>query len=221
MNVFHLSGTTPTLRINLHNEISNHNYDLKVGLIGFYSMYLLPNVTANNNSFIYNGETHHVPVGQYNASVLETTFPSDILLNENHVTHRMEVTPSTKELNLGTIGSLLGFKNNSKLQPAQTHVGQYLPKFLSIETFNIHCNLARGMIVADGDYKHKETNIIATFKPLTEFLEPIVYEPQYPLFFPIQESHIRSIEISVTNEKHEPISFGGAITSAILMIKSD
>jgi len=41
---------------------------------------------------------------------------------------------------VGTVGKLLRFKNNTDLKPEVTHIGQFLPKFLSIETFNIHCN---------------------------------------------------------------------------------
>jgi len=57
------------------------------------------------------------------------------------------------------------------------------------------------MIIEDDEYKYKETNIIATIKPLTEFLEPIAYEPQYPLFF-LYKIVIHSIEICVSNEVH-------------------
>jgi len=45
MILLHLSGTTWKLRLNLQNEIDNQNYNLKIALIGFYSMYLIPNET--------------------------------------------------------------------------------------------------------------------------------------------------------------------------------
>lgn len=86
------------------------------------------------------------------------------------------------EFNVWTSGSLLCLKNDFDLNPEETHVCQYIPKFLTIETFHIHSNLARGMIVVDGDYKHKGRIIIATFKPLIEFLGPISYKHEYPLF---------------------------------------
>lgn len=79
----------------------------------------------------------------------------------------MEITPEGEKQNMGFTGVLFGFKNEAMLEP-RTYAGQSLLKFFATETLNIHCNLARQMIVADTKCTYSETNIIATFKLLTE-----------------------------------------------------
>lgn len=71
----------------------------------------------------------------------------------------MEVTSFAQNFNIGTVGRLLGFNNNTDLKSQGTHMGKIYLKFLSIKKCNLHYNLARGMIIAYGDYKHKETYI--------------------------------------------------------------
>jgi hypothetical protein len=83
-----------------------------------------------------------------------------------------------------SIGSLLGFRDI--LVPLKTtFIGKDIQKIIPFDMKNIHFNLADGMFVKDNQYFHSETNVIACFKPILEFGEPIIYEPKYPLFMPV------------------------------------
>lgn len=71
------------------------------------------------------------------------------------------------------------------------------------------------MFIKDNEYYHSETNIIASFKPILEFGEPIIYEPKYPLFLPIHYN-IHKFYVTVTDENNSLIDFNGAPLTIIL-----
>jgi len=75
------------------------------------------------------------------------------------------------------------------------------------------------MIVKNSNYTHRETGAIATFKTAAEFKHSIIYEPSYPLFFPITRNKIDEFEIKITDENESLIDFGGAQTTVLLQTK--
>lgn len=92
-------------------------------------------------------------------------------------------------------------------------------KINPIETVNIHCNLADGMIVYNNNM-HTETNIISTFKLIsTEFKQIINYEPRNPIYFPIQHKSFGKIEIKICDQDNNLIDFGGVDITIVLEIK--
>lgn len=107
-----------------------------MGLIGLYSKYQIPNVTIKKTSFSF-GDTEVLSI-LVSIMALRLIVPPLVLLNDNHVKHRMRVTPAGEKLNLRSIVSLFGFKNETMFQPEQIYVGQSLPKFILTETLNVH-----------------------------------------------------------------------------------
>lgn len=92
-------------------------------------------------------------------------------------------------------------------------------KINPIETVNIHCNLANGMIVCNKNM-HAETNIISTFKLFhTQFKQVINYEPRNPIYFPIQHKSFNKIEIKICDQDDNLIDFGGVDITVVLEIK--
>lgn len=92
-------------------------------------------------------------------------------------------------------------------------------KINPIETINIHCNLADGMIVCNNNM-HTETNIISTFKlTSTEFKQIINYEPRNPIYFPLQHKSFNKIEIKICDQNDNLIDFGGVDITVVLEIK--
>jgi hypothetical protein len=71
------------------------------------------------------------------------------------------------------------------------------------------------MFVKDNKYFHSETNVIACFKPVLEFGEPIIYEPKYPLFMPVHYN-IQKFYVTVTDENNNLIDFNCAPITIIL-----
>ena len=216
MGVFHLTSQNSILKLKLHDDIV---YPKTIALRAFYGMYLIPNITHHNNKIAVGDQKIVITPGQYNLSTLNAQLPRGIVLTQNSVTHRVEIVSATETVDLGTIGELLGFENNTKLEPGIKHTAMNIPKFLAIETLNIHCNVAEGMITkSNGIGTHKQTGIIATFKPNSEFMEPIIYTPSPTLYFPVCHNRIDYIELMVTNEKEELVDFAGATTTAIIEI---
>ena len=193
MGVFHLTSESSILKLTLHDDIV---YPKSVALRAFYSMYLIPNVTQHNNKISVGNEHIVVTPGQYNLSTLQAQLPKGTYLSQNSVTHRVEILSATETVDLGTMGELLGFENDTKLEAGIKHVATNIPKFLAIETLNVHCNVAEGMITKSSDGllgSHKQTGIVATFKPSSEFMEPIIYTPSSPIYFPVCRNRIDDI----------------------------
>jgi hypothetical protein len=94
-----------------------------------------------------------------------------------------------------------------------------LPNFYPFDTTNIHCNLSDGMIIKYDENSHNETGVIAIFKTNAKFGGPTVYEPTYPLFFPIQNNKFHNVKVSITDEKDNIIDFGGSTVTVILQVK--
>ena len=64
----------------------------------------------------------------------------------------------------------------------------------------------------------KTSDIIATFRTNAEFKEPIIYEPTYPLFFPLQHLEFDYIKVDIANENGDIIDFGNSLVTVILKV---
>ena len=160
------------------------NEDLKIGLLGFYSTYLIPNFTEKNNKI----DNITIPPGQYTFDSLKK------------VVKHLKYNEVTNKFNLSNVV----LNRPRKLYP--------------IETINVHCNLANGMVICNENI-HKETNIISTFKINSQFKQPIIYEPKNFIYFPIQHRSLNKIEVKVCDENNNLIDFGEADITIILEIK--
>lgn len=224
--VFRLSGNSSNLLKRLSHTITNDN--LKVALTGFYTSYLTPNISKFYNILHYeeNGDIKEliIPIGQYSVSTLEKYINSQPPFNTNNIsiqgndaTNRINITsPFKLHLDKNSIGVVLGY--DTKVEPNVESTGAYVPKFHPFETINIHCNLAHGMYIKEDDYRHKKSNIIASFRTNAEFKEPIIYEPAYPLFFSLQHLEFDMIYVDITDENGVPIDFGDSTVSVILQV---
>ena len=74
------------------------------------------------------------------------------------------------------------------------------------------------MYLKEDDYRHKKSNIIASFRTNAEFKEPIIYEPAYPLLFQLQHLEFDMIYVDITDENGVPIDFGDSTVSVILKV---
>jgi hypothetical protein len=90
-------------------------------------------------------------------------------------------------------------------------------KLFPIETVNIHCNIANGMITTN----HKETDIISCFKISETFRQPISYEPTNIIYFPVQHRSIHKIILKVCDQDDNLIDFNGADITIILEIRNN
>jgi hypothetical protein len=225
--VFKLSERKSILQKGLSHPIINN--DLKVALIGFYTTYLTPNISNKNNKLPYeeNGTTKEmvIPPGQYDITTLEKYINSqppfdsqNISIKGNDITNRVDIKSPFKLFFGGSsdIGKVLGF--NTVLVPNQDHTGSNVPKFHPFETIDIHCNLANGMSLKLDDYKHRKSDIIASFRTNAEYKELIIYEPVYPLFFPLQHLEFDHIEVVVRDESGDVIDFGKSLVTVILKV---
>ena len=223
--VFELSDCKSILQKNLSHPINNDN--LKVALIGFYTTYLTPNITNKNNKL--SGTDFKeiiIPPGQYDIDTLEkyiNTQPpfnsKNISIHGNDVANRIDIkSPYKLIFNKGSIGEILGFENAITIEPNQEYTGTKIPKFHPFEKINIHCHLARGMILKQDDYNHRKSDRIASFRTNAEYKCPIIYEPTRPLFFPLKHLDFDRIDVSVLDENENVIDFGGSLVTVILQV---
>lgn len=177
--IIKLTGNQSKLYFHFEHHFLNDGY--KIGLIGFYSTYLIPNFTEKNNKI----GNIIIPPGQYTFDNLKKV---------------------VKNLKLNEVTNTFNLSNEVLDRPR---------KLYPIETINIHCNLADGMIVEG----HKESDIISTFKINSQFKQPIIHEPKNILYFPVQRSSLNKIEIKICDQDNDLIDFGGADITVILEIK--
>lgn len=177
--IIKLEGKNSTLNLNFEYNFPNDN--LKIGLLGFYSSTLVPNLKGGEDKSYGN---LHLPKGK------SATLTSSIIEDKKY----------------NDITNIFNFSNNN--------VNKY-----PIETINIHCNLANGMIVSNSNI-HKETNIISSFNFVnSQIKQRINYEPKNPIYFPIQQKSLNKIEIQICDENNDLINFEEVNIIIILEIK--
>lgn len=198
-----------------HFKYSFPNDGFHLALLSFYSTNLIPNVTDKNNKLYLGDAEHSIPTGQYDINSLKSYFFDTFKINlkEDEINNRITIEEN-KTIDLkkeNNICKLLGYSDSTLRCP---------PKFIPIDTINIHCNLANGQIVSGETFHHQETDIISTFKMNSYFRQPIIYESLRPVYFPVQHNQINFIEIKITDENNDLIDFDGAKITVILEIKS-
>ena len=200
--IIKITGKKSTL--NYHFEHHFQNDILKVGLISFSSTNLIQNITEKNNKLYYDNSVLTIPKGQYNFTTLKS-FLENKGFNLKKKNNEIDIESNHKIIKEGE-KSIFKLLSSSK-------------KFIPVETINIHCNLADGMMIEGGKYHHKETDIICSFKMNSCFCHPIIYNPVHPIYFPIQHNNIYKIEVKICDENGELIDFNDANITIILEIK--
>lgn len=198
--IIKLKGNTAVLSYHFESHFPTN--ELKVGLLGFYSTNLINNITNKNNKIYYNGTSLSVPEGRYNYATLReylNRYGFDLIIRGNQIEiNSLYVITERSD-------SLSHFLNTTK-------------KFIPVETINVHCNLAHGMLVQGGMFAHRETDIISCFKMNVNFNNPIIYEPT-PIYYSIQYNNIYKVELRICDENDQLIDFNGADITVVLELK--
>lgn len=206
--IIKLTGTQSVLKLSFQYNFLND--DFHVALVSFHATNLIPNVT-NKNNILYLGDAEYsIPVGQYTIDSMKNYLQRTYKINikDDEVKNRI-----TFEDN-----KLINYEKDNNLCKFLGYPDS-VPKFMAVDTFNVHCNIASGQIVGDENGLHKETDIISTFKVKSYFKEPMIYECRTPIYFPVQHARISTIEVKIMNENNELIDFGGALITVMLEIK--
>lgn len=205
--IIKLTGTQSILKHSFRFGFLADEY--QIALISFYSTNLIHNVTIKNNKFYFKDTVHSIPNGQYDINSIKNYFQKNFKVNikENEINNRItfEDPSQINHEKEDNICKLLGYPDS-------------IPKFIPVETINVHCNLASGQIISDEF--HLETDIISTIKMSgTYFKQPIIHEVLRPIYFPVQHKQIQSIEITITDENNNLINFEGAQITIILELR--
>lgn len=196
----------------------------EVALVGYFSTYLTPNITTSNNSFIYNGKKVSIKEGFYNLNSLQDMINRsgcDISFEEIGIQNKIIINKLTGELDFNCenpIAKVLGFENE-KLKIGKAYIAKNHPNFLSFHTINVYCEFVDGMLKQSDKFGNIESTLISSFKPNTSFNEPIIYEPEYPLFFLTNWTKTKKVRVELKDENDRPIDLAGALTTIILVLK--
>lgn len=202
--------------------------DASVSLVSFYSAYLTPNVTKQNNILHYDDDKQiEIEIGQYKnieelAKHIQSKEPfnsTNIQIKANTIKNRVEVISDFKlRFNQpNSIGKVLGFEED--IEAKTKSIGKTVPKILPFNTINVHCDLADGMIFKYDDHKHSTSNIISTFNISNIQLGRLIsFEPKHLLYFPLNQ-RIERIRVWFTDENNNPIDFDGANVTVVLNIQ--
>lgn len=216
---FSLTGTESKLTTHLPTDLDVGGVgEWVLGLVGFETFHSVPNITQDNNGFVYrrtaNGpaETIVIPVGSYSIDELEayvlSRMPDDVefhLLANRATQHSAIYSSVYIDFRYPqTPHKLLGFRQGQLLRPGVTNVSPNAVKFAPVEILRIHCDIVGGTY-ADGQPSH----ILHEFFPAVAPGYKLTENPQPVIYLPVHIRRVGSITISVTDEHDKPIDFGG------------
>lgn len=209
--IIKLSGKTSILNFHFERHFSNDEH--KIALLGFYGLNTINNITNKNNKIYYGENVLEIPPGQYNYLSLKHYLQSkgfDLIKNNNKIEIHHHSTPSQSTWSEIYI--------SDKREDSLTEMLNSSKKFIPVEIINIYCNLCEGMLVEGGEFVHKETNIISSFKMNSSFNHPIIFEPKTPIYFPVHINNIYNIELRICDENGELIDFNGSDITVVLKL---
>ena len=123
MNVFKLESKINPFELTLTEFDDIYK---EIALVGYYSTYLTPNITKDNNTLICNGK-RIIEEGQYDLNELEEAILQTgckLIFNRNKHLNRIEINVLNADLDFScenSIGNVLGFEN-VKLEKGKKYI---------------------------------------------------------------------------------------------------
>lgn len=208
----------------------------EMALISLESYYSIPNLNANNNTFVYTDgsqtKTIIIPIGSYELADIDaeiqrqmkingdydsTTTPY-IKLNVNTATLKSVISITNLVYNVdmaaSTIRTVLGF--NARTLRDFTNESDNTVNILSVNSIMVTCNLISGSYI-DG----VALPIIYSFFPDVSPGEKIIESPRNLIYLPITSSgSIGQIQIKLLDQNGDLIDLRGETITVRLHIKS-
>lgn len=213
----------------LHSDFNPPIYldsesDYVIGLINFETFNAIPNIDEKNNKLYYGNENEfiEIPTGSYELSdinnYLQEQFQKKQIyfrVKANNNTLKSELKSSVDiEFKDGTIGKILGFKNQIIKGDSMVNVSDYPAEIIKVNSIAIDCSLAKGSYL-NGSLLH----IIHQFFPNVSPGFKIIEVPQNIIYFPITVTVIDKITIKIIDQNGDLVNFRNETVTLRLHVK--
>lgn len=197
----------------------NDGGDWELGLVDFETFHVIPNIDSTNNKFYYNeNEVITIPQGSYELEAINTYLQNKISKEPTEkaadvITLRANMNTLKSEVKCkysidfskdNTIGSLLGFSSNRKLdQPDVWYESDSMVNIIRINIVRIECSITSGAYT-NGKLSH----VIHEFFPQVPPGYKISESPTNVIYLPVIARLIDHINIRVVDQNNRLIDFG-------------
>lgn len=196
------------------------NYVL--GLVEFLTFNSIPNIDKHNNKFYVGKEVITIPTGSYEIEDIEKCLQRE--LNGKNITLSLKPNNNTlcseikcsEEIDFtaqDSIASLLGF-NHRKLAANINHKSDKPVAVLKVNSLRIECNITSGAYI-NGKISHSIHEFFPSVPPGYKIIEV----PSHIIYLPITVKNIDRIQLRITDQDGELVSFRGEVITVRLHIK--
>jgi len=221
-----LSAQSAILHSDFHPPIYlDPDSDYVIGLTNFETFNAIPNIDATNNKIFY-GQTGNdyfeIPSGSYEIQdinkYLQKQFDSKKIgfrLFANNNTLQSVIKSTTNIIfKEGTIGSILGFKNQTINGDGHDHLSDYPAEIIKVNSLCIDCSIAEGSYL-----NGRPVHLIHQFFPNVPPGFKIIESPQNILYFPVTVKVIDKITIKIVDQNLDLVNFRKETITLRLHIK--
>lgn len=204
------SGSQSVLETTFHPPlVLEESYEC--GLLYFSVFNGIPNVTSNNNVFIYgeNNSQIQIPNGSYDLQdiyeYINNNIDCELKIESNCNTSTISIF-CAKSIDFRapkSIGRILGFRKEI-LEANKWHVSVNPVNILPVTVIRIECDLVQGSY-NDGISSHIIYEFIPNVSPGYRFIEKAINA----IYFPIKNKNIASVTVKIIDQNGNNINFGG------------
>lgn len=113
-----------------------------------------------------------------------------------------------------SIGPLLGFRRNERLKENVLHESSSPADILKVNIIRIECNIIKGSY-----FNNQPSHTIHEFSPKVPPGYKIVEVPRNVIYFPVTVKSIHDLNLSIVDQRNQPINFRGESITIRLHIK--
>lgn len=214
--------STETDFTNRFNNPITLNKKYKMALTRLETYYSIPNITSENNTFVYNNKTITLPIGTYEIAHINREIQRQLELNDDwdfiNKKHYIEIGANTATLccyiyinnsnisvkmDQSTIRTVLGF--SSRVLQMGYHESDGIVNIMPVNSIMVNCDIVGGSYVNES-----ERPVIYSFFPDANPGYKIIEIPRQLIYLPvIAPDRISTIRIWLTDQDGKLINLRG------------
>lgn len=190
----------------------------EMGFLDLMTYNSIPNIEedVNNKMYFDNNIEVSLPTGSYEIEDIDRYIVNYLQKKNNNITFQLVANNNTLKSEIlcssgidftkpNSLGSLLGFPNNTKLEANKTHASPNQVSINKVDVIRVACNIVRGSY-RDG----VEGHVLHEFYPTVGPGFKIVEKPNSVKYLPIsKQSQLTEFYITLEDQNGELVNFRG------------
>jgi len=198
----------------------------EIALIRLETYNSIPNIDENNNTIRYeiDGVTHDItiPTGAYELSQINDfiqtqTNAFELEANDTTLKCIIRIHNSSVKIHFNhkkSLKDLLGFTSDT-IEGLGEHEGSSLVKILPVNSIFVNCDVVTGSYV-----NTSQEPVLYSFFPNVSPGYKVVETPSTPVFLPVTQSCVESMQLWLTDQDRNPINLRGEKLTVWVVIRS-